>query len=251
METEVNQQDDGNSPFVLKETLRNLAWIFTVVTAITFYNGFFYHASYLWFWGLAPDLSLINFQEILIRGVEVYCLLFIECITSVKFLSFLAIPVFLLLILLYLVTDRVRPTVNKFLDFCDKKFSVKATQQVIIDSIVNYLIIIGSIFVIVALLMFLRNYAVEQGEKAAQKHQKNIIEGVEAQTPFKLNQLTYLDGLNQPNTIDTYLINASLTHSAFYVGSDVLILPTSRILSIRNMGVKSEAEATSKPEVAK
>lgn len=256
MENESNETEneekylDVNSSFVLKETLRNLALLFTTVTAITFYNGFFYYGSYLWFWGLAPDLSLINFEEILIRGVEVYCLLFIECIGSAKFLSFLAIPAVLLFVLLFLVSDRVRPTVNKFFDFCDKKFNVKASQQVIIEALVNYLTLIGSVFMLLGLLMFLRTYSVEQGKNAAQKHQKNIVEGIEAKTAFKLLRLSYLDETNQPKTIDTYLINASSTHQAFYVEPDILVLPILRILSIRNIGVKLESKAISEIETS-
>lgn len=251
MEAEVKQQENINSSVFLKNTLHNLALLFSLVTAITFYNGFFYYGSYQWYWGLSLDLSLVNFEEILIRGVEVYWLIFVEYIANIKFLGFVVAPVVLLLIVFFLLSDRARPTVNKFFDYCDNRLNFKQAQHEIIDSIVTYLTFVGAVFVVLCLLMFLRTYAVEQGGKAAQKHQNNIIEGVEAQTPFRLNRLTYLDELNQPNTIETYLISASATHQAFYVDPDVLVLPISRILAIRNIGVKPEEEATVETEVAK
>lgn len=241
METEVKQQEDHSSS-ILNETLRNLALLFTVVTAITFYNGFFFYGSYISFFGLSTDMFPISFEEMMIWGVEAYWVFLFEKRLFILYLLLL-FPAMNLIVFL-LLSNKAIPFVRKALEYFEKKPLVNTPQQEIVGHFVSYVVKCSGCVLIIASLLMLRFYASEQGEKTAQSFQQRIVEGEEAEKTFKLKQLSYLDEANLPQTVDSYSITSSSTHSAFYVGSDVLILPASRILSIRNIGVKPEVEAT-------
>lgn len=238
METEVKQQDDVNSSIILKETLRNLAFLFTAVTAITFYNGFFFYESYTSFFGLSTDMFPISFEEMMIWGVESYWVFLFAKRLFILYLLLL-FPAMNLIVFL-LLSNKAIPFVRKAFEYFEKKPLVNTPQQEIIGHFVSYVVKCSGCVLIIASLLLLRFYASEQGKKTAQSFQQRIVEGTDAEKPFKLKQLSYLDEANLPRTIDTYSLTTSSTHSAFYVGSDVLILPASRILSIRNIGVKPE-----------
>ncbi|MBW2185669.1 MAG: hypothetical protein JRG71_04455 [Deltaproteobacteria bacterium] len=246
-ESEEKHLKDVNSSFVLKETLRNLALLFSLVTAITFYIGFFYYGSYVRFFGLSTDMFPISFEEMLICGVEAYWAFLFDHQLSILYLM-LVIPAVHLIIFL-LLSNKAVPFVRKAFDYFEKRPLVNASQQEIAGGIFCYVFKCAGVFVIIASLLLLRFYASEQGKETAQSYQQRIVDGTEAETTFKLKQLSYLDAENLPRTVDTYSLTTSSTHSAFYVGSDVLVLPASRILAIRNIGVKPESETTAETEV--
>lgn len=234
METKINQQGDVNSSTILKETLRNLALLFTLVTAITFYNGFFYYGSYINFFGLSTDMFPISFEVMMIWGVEAYWVFLIE--NQLRILYLLLIIPAVHLIVFLLLTNKANPCVRKVFAYFEKKPLVNAPQQVVVGELFAYVFKCVGVVFIIATLLLLRFYASGQGEKTAQSLQQCIVEGTEAQKTFKLKQLSYLDEANLPRTVESYSVITSFSHSAFYVGSDVLVLPASRILSIRNIG---------------
>jgi len=95
------------------------------------------------------------------------------------------------------------------------------------------------LFVVVLVIMSVPltyNYAYEQGKDSAFREQEKILSGETAIIPFKLIRLSYSDEHGQVKNVKAYPLAVSTSHQAFYVDTDVVVLPADRILEMRNIG---------------
>ena len=183
----------------------------------------------------------ITTEETLIWGVETYWALLIK-----NFFNFLYGAIILIipyLIVVLLLSNKALPYTRTVVNKIDNNGLLNKPQKLLVAEFVNHIQVFLAVILIVILILVVRVHANNIGTDLAKEKQQNFKSD---DGPFKKTQLCYLDEFNQECTIETYPLQTSINFQAYFVGSDVLVLPTSRVLSIRYIGTTAVTDVNEK-----
>nr|WP_320051153.1 hypothetical protein [uncultured Desulfuromonas sp.] len=228
------ESSSPESSSLVGKILQNSALIIATITAVTYFFGYAVYHGYLSYWGLLGSMFPISMEETIIHGVMKSCLLGIDKWGYFSKIIFIFFAFYLVMFILFF--DKPFQFVSKLFSKENNEQSINERHRFLLSDFFKFLLRLLVVVLVILSVPLTYNYAYEQGKDSAFREQKKILNGEAANIPFKSIRLSYSDQHGHVKSVKAYPLAVSASHQAFYVNTDVVVLPANRILEIRNIG---------------
>ncbi len=220
-----NQPETQPQPDILPKFFLNPAFIIAFLTALLYFHGHALYSGYLKYWGLSTELLPLSFETTLVHGALSYIFLgtdkWLWLLGAFGYFVFLYGLVFLLLL--------KKPAKMLFELVHTKRLNER--QKIILGETADRLVQFLFLLLILMTVILVMAWAGEKGKSLAQTEHQKI--KTNATATAKIVTINYLDESSKPAEVTGTLIQPSSLMLAIYTeNDDLLVIPTSRIVSI-------------------
>lgn len=208
--------DENSNGFILNREIKNGALILTILSTLLYLNGLAFHWGYLSGYGLSSNMFPLNWERALVMGAGSLLLMALSY----------AIQIFILLACALLLSSlwrslrrydwyqRIRHFATRQIDWRIAGFTVPK----------GFLIFMALMFWLSLLLLITFYYSGKLAQDIARSNRDALKKQLSNGT-----LITYHDSSGNPAQVNGRIIAESSDFMALYNGSEMLIIPQSRI----------------------
>jgi hypothetical protein len=231
------EQRPAPQPDIIQNFLFNPVVIITILTAVLYFHGQALYSGYLSYWGLDTQTFPLPFEETLTHGAWTYLFLGVD---KWQYLAMLALFFLASYGVAFLVAFK-RPMSFVLTIIGTKK--INDVQKKVVTEITDRFLLFNLVLVFVLVVFLTSIWSVQKGKALAEANHENIHADTEAHKPFKSVTISYMGEKNEPTSATGTLIQSSSSMFALHTDNDdVLLVPASRVISIRHLGENWQAD---------
>ena len=226
-----SEQQLEPKPDFIQKFLLTPALVLALATAILYFQGQAFYSGYLSYWGLNSQVFPLSFEDTLTNGAWGYILLGID---KWRYLAGLGSYFLLMYALLFLLLfPKPRKAILRIL----KTKRINEGQKALVSEASDRFSMISLVLSILLLLILTSLLSIKKGEALAAANHQKIKDTKEMGKPFKTVTINYLGEQGQAVAVTGALIQSSSTMFALNTdGDDLLLIPATRLVSIRYHG---------------